>query len=109
MLTAILIGLGVGATVFSVGAITTASKDSSSRPNNTTINLDKSYNDYSKNTNVKINTTNTRKVDSHNTTTNETKEELNTEELLNSIRNIFEEQEMKEALNILDKELAKFE
>lgn len=108
MLTAILIGLGVGATVFSVGAITTASKDSSIRPNNTTINLDKSYNDYSKNTNVKINTTNTRKVDSHNTT-NEIKEELDTEELLNSIRNIFEEQEMKEALSVLDKELAKFE
>jgi hypothetical protein len=103
LLTAIMLG----ATVVSVGAIALSSnKDDSIRPNiiikdNNGLRLN------SPNTTT-INTT-SKRSENNTTTTNEYREELNKEELLNGIRDIFKEQEMNEALRVLDEELAKFE
>lgn len=102
LLTAIMLG----ATVVSVGAIALSSnKDDSIRPNI----IIKDNNGLRLNS-PNITTINTTSKRSNNTTTtNEYREELNKEELLNGIRDIFKEQEMNEALRVLDEELAKFE
>lgn len=107
LLTAIMLG----ATVVSVGAIALSSnKDDSIRPNITNNISIKDNNGLRLNSPsmTTINTT-SKRSENNTTTTNEYIEELNKEELLNGIRNIFKEQEMNEALRVLDEELAKFE
>jgi hypothetical protein len=103
LLTAIMLG----ATVVSVGAIALSSnKDDSIRPNiiikdNNGLRLNSP--------NITTINTTSKRSENNTTTTNEYREELNKEELLNGIRDIFKEQEMNEALRVLDEELAKFE
>lgn len=98
MFSLFLIGAATIASVGAIAAASSSSKDTIVKPNN--INNVNNINYY--------NSFNNKSVCNHNHHT-ETKEEINKEELVNDIKNIFkEERELDEYLKELDEKIAKF-